>query len=482
MKNLQAILIGLVVFCYFAGCSENKSSTEPVDHEKSIVILYTNDEHGWMEKSDYSDGSAAMMGLWREQEGYTEGGSYLILSGGDNWTGPAISTWFKGESMVDVMNAMNYTATAIGNHEFDFKIEGFKERIVQSNYVYLSANIREKSSGNIPGYILPYLIKEVAGVKIGIIGLTTTSTPWTTFPDHVADLEFIPYDNALEAIVPQVNEEEVHLIIVIGHICRGELRALASTARELGISLMGGGHCNELFTEVVDGVVLIEGGSYMASYARVEFVLDPKTNEILEISHGVKLNQNGAEDTEVAQVVSNWQSERDAALSDVVGYAGNEISRYSAGMHNMVTDAWLYAYPTADISMTNPGGIRQSIPSGEITLATMVGVLPFENSIVELELTGTQVIDCAGDLVVGGMTTIEGYFHSDGSPLVADSIYHVLTIDYLYARTDYNFSLYDPTPYNTAIHYRQPVIDWIESLNTSSSDPLNNYLDHTPRQ
>ncbi len=118
----------------------------------------------------------------------------------------------------------------------------------------------------------------------------------------------------------------------------------------------------------------------------------------------------------------------------------------------------------------------------EITLATMVGVLPFENPIVELELTGMQVIDCAGDLVVGGMTTIEGYFHSDGSPLVADSIYHVLTIDYLYARTDYNFSLYDPTPYNTAIHYRQPVIDWIESLNTSSSDPLNNYLDHTPRQ
>jgi 2',3'-cyclic-nucleotide 2'-phosphodiesterase (5'-nucleotidase family) len=220
----------------------------------------------------------------------------------------------------------------------------------------------------------------------------------------------------------------------------------------------------------------------MANYAKVEIGFDSNTNEILQISHSVKLNLNGTEDSEIAQVVSYWQSERDAVLSDVIGYAGTEIQRYSAGMHNMVTDAWLFSYPTADISMTNPGGIRQSIPTGEITLSTMVGVLPFENSIVELELTGTEVIDCLADLVVGGITAVGGYFHPDGTPLVADSIYKVLTIDYLYARDDYNFSLYDATPYNTSIHYRQPVIDWIESLNTSSSDPLNNYLDYTPRR
>jgi 2',3'-cyclic-nucleotide 2'-phosphodiesterase (5'-nucleotidase family) len=138
-------------------------------------------------------------------------------------------------------------------------------------------------------------------------------------------------------------------------------------------------------------------------------------------------------------------------------------------------------YPTADISMTNAGGIRQSIPIGDITLATIVGLQPFENSIIELELTGTQVIDCVGELVVGGMTTINGYFHPDRTPLVADSVYHVLTIDYLYSLSSNKFSLYDPTPYNTSVNYRQPVIDWIESLQTSSSDPLNNYLDHVPR-
>jgi 2',3'-cyclic-nucleotide 2'-phosphodiesterase (5'-nucleotidase family) len=246
---------------------------------------------------------------------------------------------------------------------------------------------------------------------------------------------------------------------------------------------MGGGHCNELFTEEVEGVVLIEGASYMASYARVEIALDPQTNEILQISHEVKHNVSGVEDLEVAQVVAYWQSERDIALSDVIGYTNNEINRYSPAMYNMVTDAWLYSYPTADISMTNTGGIRQSIPSGDISLATIVGLLPFENTIVEVELTGTELIDCIlRNIVIGGMTTVDGYYHSDGTPLVADSVYLVLTTDYLYSIPEYNFSLYDPTPYRTSIHYRQPVIDWIESLNTSPSDPLTNYLDHTPRR
>jgi 2',3'-cyclic-nucleotide 2'-phosphodiesterase (5'-nucleotidase family) len=120
--------------------------------------------------------------------------------------------------------------------------------------------------------------------------------------------------------------------------------------------------------------------------------------------------------------------------------------------------------------------------TGNITLATIVGVLSFENSIVELELTGTQLINSTGNLLVGGMTTIGGYFLSNGTAIHADSMYQVLTTDYLYSREDYNFSMYDPDPYNTSIHYRQPVIDWIHSLQTSTTDPLNNYLDNTPRR
>ena len=153
-------------------------------------------------------------------------------------------------------------------------------------------------------------------------------------------------------------------------------------------------------------------------------------------------------------------------------------------MHNMVVDSWLYNYPDADIAMTNDGGIRQSIPAGNISKETIIGVLPFQNYIIELQLTGSEVIDCSGYniIIVGGMTTVGGYFLSDGTEIDAGTTYSVLTTDYLYARDDLPFNQYDPNPYYTSMNYHQPTIDWITSLNTSPSNPLDSYLDNTSRR
>jgi len=148
----------------------------------------------------------------------------------------------------------------------------------------------------------------------------------------------------------------------------------------------------------------------------------------------------------------------------------------------MVCDSWFYSFPDADISVTNDGGIRQDIIKGDITLKTIVGLLPFENSIYELDLTGAELLNCIANLEVGGMTTINGNYLADGRQIYSDSTYTVLTTDYLYSRGDNQFSLYDSVPYNTSINYRQPLIDWMKSKNTSSQNPINNYLDSLPRR
>jgi len=150
--SLFWILLSIV---FLTSC--NPVAVKP-DAVAELTILYTNDEHGWMEPTERYGGAAGMMGLWKEKEGYTEDGPFLVLSGGDMWTGPAISTWTHGESMTAVLNAMGYDAAAIGNHEFDWKIDGIKERANQAEFPFLSANIKEKETGDQADWAQPYRI------------------------------------------------------------------------------------------------------------------------------------------------------------------------------------------------------------------------------------------------------------------------------------------------------------------------------------
>jgi len=486
-KNIQRkrtlLFLFSIYILFLSSWSCKDTGTNPPDEiNRQITILYTNDEHGWMEPTATTGGAAGLMGLWRQKEGYNEDKPYLILSGGDMWTGPAISTWFKGESMVEVMNAMDYSATAIGNHEFDFKIDGLKQRMAQSTFSYLAANIKDKNTGALAEFATPYIVKEVNGIKVGIIGLASTSTPWTTFPDHVTDYNFTPYQSALMDAIPQAKADGAELIIVIGHITRSEMQSLVPLAQQYGVAVIGGGHSHEKVATIIDHTAIIESGSNMIAYSKVELIFDSEADTLVQMNVSQHDNTGDSPDAEITAIVEKWHGLMDLELAHVIGYADQEIDQRSNEMYNMVTDSWLYTYPNADVSLTNTGGIRQSIPAGNITLGTIVGVLPFENNIVELELTGTQLIDCLDYLIVGGMSTIGGYYMSDGRPVYPDSIYSVLTTDYLYARTDYNFHLYDADPYATSIHYRQPVIDWIKSLNTSSQNPLNQYLDENPRR
>lgn len=480
-QSTQLVIWLSILLAFFYSCKTDRSPSENEFH-RQVIILYTNDEHGWIEPTDTHGGAAGMMELWKQNEGYTDDGPFLILSGGDMWTGPAVSTWTKGESMTDVMNGMKYDAAAIGNHEFDFKIPALIQRVSQAEYRLLSANIREKETGEIPGFATPFIIKEVNGVRVGIIGLSSISTPLTTFPDHVKDYDFIPYRTALEEIVPRVRADGAELLVVAGHVCYSEIHALIPVLSEHGISVFGGGHCHELIAVNYDGIAFVEAGSNMTHYGKVDITFDTDTDTVIGMDISTHENIPGARDQDIQAIVLYWTDEVDKVLSEVIGYVSREIGQNSPAMHNMVTDSWLARFPPVQVSLTNSGGIRQSIPAGNITLGTIVGLLPFENNLIRVELTGDQVIDLTGNLIVGGMTTIGGYRLSDGTPLETGTVYNVITIDYLYSRPDYSFRDYDPTPIDTTVHYRQPVIDWIRSLNTSETNPLDNYLDYTARK
>ncbi len=473
----NSIAIVLLLATILAGCTP-KAQQNP----ETLTILYTNDEHGWMEGMQPGQGAAELSGLWRTDRGYQPDGPFLILSGGDNWTGPAISTWFDGQSMVQVMNAMGYRASVIGNHEFDFGLDGLKQNLAKADFPYLSANIRYQKDGSIPEDLgfKPYVIVPVGDLKVGLIGLTTTSTPYTTNPSNLTGLEFIDYEQALREVVPEVRAAGADIILVPGHICQDELTALADQIRDLNVQMLGGGHCNELFAEQVGGTVLIEGGYHYTSYAYITFTYDPASKQVLEAQFGTSPNEGGQPDPQVASVIEGWAQKTDAELKQPIGYLTNEIARQSQSMQDLITETWLLGYPNADIALTNMGGMRASIPAGTLTLADIVGVMPFNNVLVDVHLTGDQIEQVLRSGVsqpaIGGMhrAGVRWVLNKTGQPLEKDQTYSVLVNDFMYAGGD-NYGLlaqFDPEAYNTAIDWRQPVIDWILSQHSSESDPL----------
>ncbi len=448
---------------------------------RDITILYTNDEHGWMAGREEDASAAHLMGLWQSSEGYEpDEGNFLLLSGGDMWTGPALSTWFQGQSMAEVMNAMGYDAAAVGNHEFDFGLEALKARAAESSFPFLSANIRYKSDGTTPEDlgIRPYTLVTVNDIQVGIIGLTTTGTPRTTNPVNVAAFDFISYETALREVVPQVKAAGAQLIVVPGHICQEELEDLAQAVADLGIHLLGGGHCNELFATEVNNIVLLEGGTALASYAYATFQFDTATNSMVSVDYGVSSNSGGTADPAVEAIVNRWQEEADAELNRTIGYSEQGLAQRSQGMQSLITESWLWAYPTADVAITNLGGMRADLPLGEITLADVVGVMPFDNVIVELQLTGEQLEVMLGQrsAAVGGVYRDNFRWHlkETGEEIDSEELYTVLVNDFMYAGGD-DYALlaqYDPNGYNTAISWRQPVIDWIMAQDSSPEAPL----------
>ena len=448
----------------------------------TITILYTADEHGWMSGQENGQGAAELYGLFQSEYNLGEDPSVILLSGGDNWTGPAISTWFDGESMVEVMNAMGYSASAVGNHEFDFGLDVLQARLDEADFPYLSANLRRQSDGTIPTDlgILPYTILDVAGLQVGITGLSATYTPRVANPTYLAELEFINYGEALSQVVPQMRQAGAQIILLIAHACPDELEILARQVSDLGIAFMGAGHCHISYAHQSGETAIVASPANMAGYAFTTLSYNPTSQQVTILDLETLPNQGGQPNPEISRIIADWQALADAEVEIEIGYLAETIREDSQPMQDLITESWIWAYPNADIALTNLGGMRDDLPAGALTIANIISVMPFNNFIIEVQLSGAQLISVLAsgrdNLAIGGMHRQGGgwVLENTGAPLDTEEIYSVLVNDYMYAGGD-GYTLLaeaDPDAYQTGIDWRQPVIDWILSQASSPDSPL----------
>ncbi len=498
--HLTTIIL-IIALTIVTACTPTTPSPTPTtgDTIRTVTIFYTSDEHGYLEpiqrSSDTIGGAANLLATLRQRGYDPDGDKALLLSGGDMWTGPAISTWFQGASAVQVFNQMGYDAAAVGNHDFDFGQEVLLANAGAADFPFLTANVTLAGTDDPPEFAQPYVIREVNGVQVAIVGLTTRETPGIVVATYVEGLAFGHYAEALRRVVPQARAEGAELVIVVAHVCPDSLRVLAPVAAELSIPLLAGGHCHWSENTKQSGVLIIEPGAHWQRFAQVDIAFDTATGEVIStqaelvpVKYTTAAGNPVTPDAGIETLVAGWKAQVDEALGEAIGYTESGVE-IGWPMYSLLVDAWLWYYPQADIAISNFGCYREAIPPGEITRADIVATWPFENTLVEVELTGQQVMDnllCCGGTVAGftyhraGARIIAEL--DDGRSLDTEATYHVLVNNFMYYGGDgYLFSEHNPDAYDTGIHWREPVIEWIVAQQTSLERPLEMLLDDTQR-
>ena len=219
-----------------------------------LKILYVNDFHGFAEpyKPTGSDaplgGIAYLAGAVDRARGKQPS---LLLAAGDMIQGNPWANLFRGKSTIDVMNAMKFDAMVVGNHEFDFGPKVLKERMAQARFPLLGANVK-----GFPA-LKPYVIKNLQGVRIAIIGVVTPETPVATHPRNVAGLTFSTPESAVKKYLPEL-KGRADIIIVLSHCGFQADKELA--ARVPGIDVIVGGHSHTkiLQPELVGQTIIVQ--------------------------------------------------------------------------------------------------------------------------------------------------------------------------------------------------------------------------------
>ena len=451
-----------------------------------VRIIATGDMHGWLQAQSVDGrllgGAGEILAAWQRDEQY-DPAHWLLISCGDTATGPALATVFKNDPVINVMNLMHYDVSALGNHEFDYGKDSLARWRRTATFPFVTANL--VNPDGTPADFAPFVINDEQGVKVAVIGLTTSDVAQIAKTDGITAQA---YADALRKTVPLARAQGAQVIVVAAHVAFPELVALAQQVKDLNIPLMLGGHDHSLGQTKVPGTEtwVVNNGEWWKSYTRIDLDYTPQTGKsIVMASKQAWVLQAGVQaDPAIAQEIARWQNNLTTEFTVKVGYTANGLKR-PAGVYNFIADCWLASDPTADIVLMNSGGLRQDFAPGDITRKDVWGVMPFTNSLFRIEVTGRDLLAYlpAKDFIgLAGLTRKAGryYLARTGKPLAPKKSYRVLLNDYMYQMSPI-LTAADRTPETLFPDWRTPIFDWLTQHPTGMDKPLETLVDMRPR-
>nr|EHB1753571.1 bifunctional UDP-sugar hydrolase/5'-nucleotidase [Salmonella enterica] len=438
--------VALALLAAFALTTQPAQAYEK-DKTYKITILHTNDHHGHFWRSEYGEyGLAAQKTLVDSirKEVAQEGGSVLLLSGGDINTGVPESDLQDAEPDFRGMNLIGYDAMAVGNHEFDNPLTVLRQQEKWAKFPFLSANIYQKSTGE--RLFKPWAIFTRQDIKIAVIGLTTDDTAKIGNPEYFTDIEFRKPAEEAKVVIQELNMNEKPYVIIatthMGHYDNGDHGSNApgdvEMARSLpagSLAMIVGGHSQDpvcmasenkkqvnyvpgtpCAPDKQNGIWIVqahEWGKYvgradfefrngemkMVNYQLIPVNLKKKVTWDNGKSERVLYTPEIAENPQMLSLLTPFQNKGKAQLEVKIGSVNgllegdrSKVRFVQTNMGRVILAAQI-ARTGADFGVMSGGGIRDSIEAGDITYKSVLKVQPFGNIVVYADMSGKEVVD-----------------------------------------------------------------------------------------
>ena len=406
-----------------AGASAEEKPQAENGRKKDIMILYTSDIHCGIDEG-FGYAGLEQIRKYEQEKGY----EVILVDNGDNFQGDSLGLLTKGESLLNLMNRMGYSVAVPGNHDFDYGMENFLSLTKKAQFPYICCNFRYKGENVFD----PYVIREIGGRKIGFVGVTTPETLTAASPTFFQDengeyvYSFLQDEtgegvyNAVQTAVDDARKEGAEYVIAMGHLgneekCRPWTYAdVISHTNGIDVFLDGHSHDKEqVIMKNKDGrevprsacgtkmecigwcKIPAEGEVTAGIYS---WTFDDPAPEMFmienEMSRVVRAEREKVKDLLTGKIAVSAQelTINDPVAVDPKWGKVRMIRRAETNLADLCTDAFRVR-TGADIAVLGGGGIRVSIPAGDVSMKNIYEVFPFGNEVCVIEATGRQILD-----------------------------------------------------------------------------------------
>lgn len=453
MKTYRISGLALILFFAIASLAGGQTNAR-------LLIVHTNDLHGQILPKDGIGGLAEAATVIRNLR------PDLLVDGGDMFTGTIMSDEFSGKPLIEIMNRLNYQAVALGNHEFDYGIEVLKERLREARFPVLSANVEGLSETK------PYTVLAARGIRVGVIGLTTETLAEVTHPKNLSTIRVRKLVDSVGSLLPAVKSQS-DFVILLAHLSIAEQVRLAKAFPE--IPLIISGHPHGAKSTHIGGTTIVEAGNNARFVGRIEIFLSGKIPD--RITHELIPVRDVTPDPEIAALIRPYEEKVSKRTAEVLGDATADLRKSGTAespLPNMIADA-VRAETGAAIAIHNLGGIRAELVKGPITYGDIFEILPFQNTIVTLNLSGAELKKLLGRgvLAVSGLRVqwdltratpnrLISAALEDGKAIEDDRQYRIAVNDFLWAGGDGLVELKEATgAQDTGILIRDVVASYV---------------------